>query len=257
MRTGSSFKGKDAYLDGADFGKRFMFIHKILGGRNVYLHLSGEFHAKERENYSDIYATFMEEAKEWVDLVTKHGIRPKFFGNFENSLAPNPSSVDLRPYMEKLEQLGSNNSFNVYVQLNYSIEWAMKMGLGYFKEFPEVNVVIRPTKGQGVPGQVFIPGKIQNYTFVYVQQGSCDSTWSLRQLITLYLVCLRAMMLNFYLLTSDRGKYEEERRERMKKLREKEAIFINKNIYDKKENEGKKPKVAVIFSEVGPERYSF
>jgi len=53
MRTGSSLKGKDAYLDGADFGKKFIFIHKLLGGRNVYLHLSGEFHAKERENYSD------------------------------------------------------------------------------------------------------------------------------------------------------------------------------------------------------------
>ena len=256
MRTGSSLKGKDAYLDGADFGKKFIFIHKILGGRNIYLHLSGEFHAKERENYPDIYAAFMEEAKEWVELVSKHGIRPRFFGNFEDFLSPDSSS-DLRPYMKKLEELGSNNNFNVYVQLNYSTEWAMKMGLDYFKEFPEVNVVIRPTKGQGVPGQVFIPGKIQNYTFVYVQQGSCDSTWSLRQLVTLYLVCLKAMVHNFYLFTSDREKYDENKREGMKKLREIDAVFIDKDIYDEKLNDGKKSKVAVIFSEVGPERYTF
>jgi hypothetical protein len=257
MRTGSLFKGKDAYLDGADFGKKFFFIHKILGGKNVYLSLSGEFHAKERENYSDIYAAFMEEANEWVELVSKHGVRPKFFGNFENILAPDSSFQDLRLYMKKLEDLGSKNNFSVYVQLNYSIEWAIRMGMDHFKEFPDINVIIRPTKGQGVPGQVYIPGKIQNYTFVYVQQGSCDSTWSLRQLVTLYLICLKAMVHNFYLLTSDRGKYDEKKRERMKELRELEAVFVNKDIYDKKLNEGKKPKVAVIFSEVGPERYIF
>lgn len=257
MRTGSLFKGKDAYLDGADFGKKFVFIHKILGGRDVYLSLTGEFHAKERENYSDIYAAFLDEAEEWVELVSKYRIRPRFFGNFENSLAPNSSSVDLRSYMKKLEQLGSSNDLNVYVQLNYSIEWAIKMGLDYFKDSPSVNVVIRPTKGQDLPGQIFIPGKIQNYTFVYVQQGSCDSTWSLRQLITLYLVCLKAMVHNFYLFTSDRGKYDENKREKMKALREKEAVFVNKDIYDRKLNEGKEKKVAIIFSEVGPERYTF
>lgn len=256
MRTGSGLKGKLAYLDGADFGKKFIFIHKVLGGKNAYLHLTGEFHKTERENYPAIYEALMDEAEEWKEFTSKYGIGVKFFGNFEVELGPSNSS-DLRPYLKKLEDVTSNFDFRAYIQMNYSIEWACKVGLKYFKDFPSINVVIRPTKGQATPGQIFIPGKIQNYTFVYVQQGSCDSTWSLRQLVFFYLVCLRAMVKNFYVLRSDRGKYEEKEKEGVKRLREIEALFINENFYDAKEDENKKPKVVVIFSEIGPERYTF
>jgi hypothetical protein len=256
MRTGSEFEGKLAYLDGADFGKKFVFIHKVLGGKNMYLHLTGEFHRTERENYPLIYEAFIDEAEEWKEFTSKCGIGVKFFGNFDVKLGPN-SLPDLRPYLKALEDSTSKFDFKVYIQMNYSIEWAVRMGLEYFKDFPDVNVVIRPTKGQATPGQIFIPGKIQDYTFVYVQQGSCDSTWSLRQLVFLYLICLRAMMKNFYVFKSDRGKYEEERRKKVKKLREKEALFIDENFYDEELDEGKDPKVVVMFSEVGPERYTF
>jgi hypothetical protein len=51
--------------------------------------------------------------------------------------------------------------------------------------------------------------------------------------------------------------YVENDRERIRKQREEERVFVNENLYDKEENEGKKPKVAIIFTEVGPERYTF
>ena len=64
-------------------------------------------------------------------------------------------------------------------------------------------------------------------------------------------------MKNFYVFKSDRGKYEEGRRKKVKELREKEALFIDENFYDEGLDEGKDPKVVVMFSEVGPERYTF
>jgi len=49
--------------------------------------------------------------------------------------------------------------------------------------------------------------------------------------------------------------YVERDRERIRRQREEERVFINEDFYDKKDD--KKPKVAIIFSEVGPERYTF
>ena len=51
--------------------------------------------------------------------------------------------------------------------------------------------------------------------------------------------------------------YQEKDRERIRTLREKDTVFVNKDFYDKELDEGKDGKVAMIFTEIGPERYKF
>jgi len=164
---------------------------------------------------------------------------------------PDDKSEDLRKHLKMLEGLTVKNEFTAHIFINFSREWASK-NKELFKDMPNINSIIRFTKGQGVTESMALPGKVEHESLVYVQQGSSSVNWSDRQIVFLVALSLRANERNMpYFLQS---LYVEGDRERIRKQREEERVFINEDFYDK---DSKKPKVAVIFSEVGPERYTF
>ncbi|MDI6826401.1 MAG: hypothetical protein QMD36_04395 [Candidatus Aenigmarchaeota archaeon] len=249
-RTATSLDGKEAYIDGSDFSKRFVHAVKTVGGRACYVNVFEEFHQK-REDYENIYSALIDVVPDWKDFVVRNDIRLKFVGDFESSFGP---GKDLRKYLRALEDLTKKNEFTAYILINFSREWALA-NKEFFKDMPTINSVIRFTKGQGIPESMLPPGKVEHESLVYVQQGSSSINWSDRQIVFLIALALRANVRNMpYFLQSS---YVEGDRERIRRQREEERIFIDENFYDGKEDEGEKPKVAVIFSEVGPERYTF
>jgi hypothetical protein len=252
-RTASNLEGEVAYMDGSEFSKRFVHVIKTVGGKACYINVFEEFHQK-RKDYGSIYSALVKVVPDWLDFVKKNGIRLRFIGNFDSSFSPDSKSEDLRKHLKMLEDLTAKNGFIAHIFINFSREWALE-NKEFFKDMPNINSIIRFTKGQGVPESMLLPGKIEHESLVYVQQGSSSMNWSDRQIVFLVALALRANMRNMpYFIQSS---YIEGDRERIRKQREEERVFVNEEFYDKKENEGKKPKVAVIFSEVGPERYTF
>lgn len=247
-RTASSFDGKEAYIDGSNFSKRFVNIIKTVGGKACYINVFEEFHQK-RKDYGNIYSALIDVIPDWKDFVVKNGIRLKFVGNFESSFG---QGDDLRKYLKTLGDMTKKNEFTAYILINFSRDWALT-NREFFKDMPNINSILRFTKGQGIPESMLIPGKVEHESLIYVQQGSSSINWSDRQIVFLIALALRANARNMpYFLQSS---YTEEDKERIKRQREEERVFVNKNLYDNKDS--KKPKVAVIFSEVGPERYIF
>jgi len=252
-RTASNLEGEAVYVDGSDFSKRFVHIVKTVGGKACYVNVFEEFH-QTRRDYENIYAGLVKVVPDWLDFVKKHNIRLKFVGDFSSSFAPDGHIEDLRKHLKMLENLTAKNEFTAHILINFSREWALK-NRELFSDMPTINSVIRFTKGQGVPESMLIPGKVEHESLVYVQQGSSSMNWSDRQLVYLVTLALRANVKNMpYFLHSS---YKNGDRERIRKQREDERVFIDENFYDEKLNNGKRPKVAVIFSEVGPERYTF
>ena len=252
-RTASNLEGEAAYMDGSDFSKRFVHVTKIVGGKACYINVFEEFHQK-RKDYGNIYSALVKVVPDWLNFVKKYCIRLKFIGKFDSSFAPRGKSEDLRKQLKMLENLTVKNEFTAHIFINFSREWALE-NRESFKDMPSINSIIRFTKGQGVPESMTLPGKIEHETLTYVQQGSSSVNWSDRQIVFLVALTLRANVRNMpYFIQSS---YIDGDRERIRKQREEERVFINEDLYDKKENEGKKPKVAVIFSEIGPERYTF
>jgi len=247
-RTASSLDGSEAYIDGSNFSKRFVHAVKAIGGKACYINVFEEFHQK-RKDYVSIYSALLKVVPDWKDFVVKNNIRLKFIGNFESSFG---QGDDLRKYLKMLEDMTNKNEFTAYILINFSREWALT-NKEFFKDMPTINSVIRFTKGQGIPESMLIPDKVEHESLIYVQQGSSSINWSDRQIVFLITLALRANARNMpYFLQSS---YTEEDKERIKRQREEERVFVNKNLYDNKDS--KKPKVAVIFSEVGPERYIF
>lgn len=247
-RTASSLDGLEAYIDGSNFSKRFVHAVKAIGGKACYINVFEEFHQK-RKDYVSIYSALLKVVPDWKDFVVKNNIRLKFIGNFESSFG---QGDDLRKYLKMLEDMTNKNEFTAYILINFSREWALT-NKEFFKDMPTINSVIRFTKGQGIPESMLIPDKVEHESLIYVQQGSSSINWSDRQIVFLITLALRANARNMpYFLQSS---YTEEDKERIKRQREEERVFVNKNLYDNKDS--KKPKVAVIFSEVGPERYIF
>jgi hypothetical protein len=247
-RTASSLDGSEAYIDGSNFSKRFVHAVKAIGGKACYINVFEEFHQK-RKDYVSIYSALLKVVPDWKDFVVKNNIRLKFIGNFESSFG---QGDDLRKYLKMLEDMTNKNEFTAYILINFSREWALT-NKEFFKDMPTINSVIRFTKGQGIPESMLIPDKVEHESLIYVQQGSSSINWSDRQIVFLIALALRANARNMpYFLQSS---YTEEDKERIKRQREEERVFVNKNLYDNKDS--KKPKVAVIFSEVGPERYIF
>jgi hypothetical protein len=247
-RTASSLDGKEAYIDGSNFSKRFVHIVKTVGGKACYINVFEEFH-QNRKDYENIYSALINVVPDWKDFVVKNSIRLKFLGNFESSFG---QGEDLRKYLKMLEDMTKKNEFTAYILINFSREWALE-NKEFFKDMPNINSVIRFTKGQGIPESMLIPEKVEHESLVYVQQGSSSINWSDRQIIFLIALALRANIRNMpYFLQSS---YAEDDKKRIRRQREEERVFINEDLYDKKDS--KKPKVAMIFSEVGPERYTF
>lgn len=252
-RTASNLEGDAVYMDGSDFSMRFVHILKILGARACYVNVFEEFH-QTRKDYGNIYSGLVKVVPNWLDFVKKNNIKLKFVGDFTSSFAPGGHGEDLRKHLKMLEDLTANNEFTAYILINFSREWALK-NKELFVDVPTINSVIRFTKGQGIPESMLLPGKVEHESLVYVQQGSSSINWNDRQLVYLIVLALRANAKNMpYFIQSS---YKEGDRERIRKQREEERVFINENFYDKKLDDGKRPKVAVIFSEVGPERYTF
>jgi len=252
-RTASNLDGEAVYIDGSDFSKRFVHIVKTVGGKACYVNVFEEFH-QTRKDYENIYSGLVKVVPDWLDFVKKHNVRLKFVGDFTSPLAPEGHAEDLRKHLKMLEDLTVKNEFTAHILINFSREWALK-NQEFFSDMPTINSVIRFTKGQGIPESMLPPGKVEHESLVYVQQGSASINWSDRQLVYLVALALRANVRNIpYFIQSS---YREGDRERIKKQREEERVFINENFYDEKLTDGKRPKVAVIFSEVGPERYTF
>jgi hypothetical protein len=247
-RTAISLDGKEAYIDGSNFSKRFVHIVKTVGGKACYINVFEEFH-QNRKDYENIYSALINVVPDWKNFVAKNNIRLKFLGNFESSFG---QGEDLRKYLKMLEDMTKKNEFTAYILINFSREWALE-NKEFFKNMPNINSVIRFTKGQGIPESMLIPEKVEHESLVYVQQGSSSINWSDRQIIFLIALALRANIRNMpYFLQSS---YAEDDKKRIRRQREEERVFINEDLYDKKDS--KKPKVAMIFSEVGPERYTF
>jgi hypothetical protein len=252
-RTASNLEGEAAYMDGSEFSKRFVHVVKTVGGKACYINVFEEFHQK-RKDYSNIYSALVKVVPSWLDFVKKNNIRLKFIGKFDSSFSPDGKSEDLRKHLKMLENLTAKNEFTAHIFINFSREWALE-NREFFDSMPNINSIIRFTKGQGVPESMLPPGKIEHESLVYIQQGSSSVNWSDKQIVFLVALALRSSERNMpYFLQSS---YVENDRERIRKQREEERVFVNENLYDKEENEGKKPKVAIIFTEVGPERYTF
>ncbi len=252
-RTSTNLSQKEAYMDGAKFSARFLLFSKIVGCKDCYVNVFEEFH-RFRGNYPNIYAALLKVVPEWREFAVKNGIKLKFVGKLDESIKPNGFKDDLRVHLKELEELTKKNDFGAYIFINFNREWA-EVNRQLFKDWPTVNTVIRFTKGLSAPESMWLPGKIRYESLIYVQQGSSSINWSDRQILFLIALTLRAMVKNtpFYA----RKDYQEKDRERIRKLREEETIFINKDLYDKRLNDGKNAKVAMIFTEVGPERYRF
>jgi len=252
-RTSTNLPQEKSYMDGANFGARFLQISKIVGCKDVYVNVFEEFH-RFRGNYPKIYTALLKVVPVWKKFAMHNDIKLKFVGKLDEPINPEGFKEDLRIHLKKLEELTRDNDFGSYIFINFNREWAEK-NRHLFKDWPTVNAVIRFTKGLSAPESMWLPGKIRYESLIYVQQGSSSINWSDRQITFLVALALRAMVRNtpFYA----RKDYQEMDRDRIRKLREKELAFINKDFYDKKLDEGKDAKVAMIFTEVGPERYEF
>lgn len=252
-RTSTNLPQEKAYMDGADFSARFLQISKIVGCKDVYVNVFEEFH-RFRGNYPKIYTALLKVVPVWKKFAMHNDIKLKFVGKLDEPINPEGFKEDLRIHLKELEELTRGNDFGSYIFINFNREWAEK-NRHLFKDWPTVNAVIRFTKGLSAPESMWLPGKIRYESLIYVQQGSSSINWSDRQITFLVALALRAMVRNtpFYA----RKDYQEMDRDRIRKLREKELVFINKDFYDKKLDEGNDAKVAMIFTEVGPERYKF
>jgi len=252
-RTSTLLNEEEAYMDGSKFSARFLQIAKIVGCKDCYVNVFEEFH-RFRGNYPKIYPALLKVVPEWKEFTMKNDIRLKFVGKLDEPIAPEEFKEDLRVHLKELEELTKNNGFGAYIFINFNREWA-EVNRHLFKNWPTINAVIRFTKGLSAPESMWLPGKIRYESLIYIQQGSSSINWSDRQLVFLIALSLRAMSTNPKF--SARASYTDEERERIRKLREKEAVFVDEDFYDKELDEGKDAKVAMIFTEVGPEKYKF
>ena len=252
-RTSTNLSEKEAYIDGSQFSARFINIAKIIGCTDCYVNVFEQFH-QERGNYPNIYAALLQVVPEWTEFVKRNKIRLKFVGDLTVPITPDGFKEDLRVHLWKLEEMTEKYNFGAYIFINFDREWAEE-NRHLFEDWPIINAIIRFTKGLSTPESMWLPGKIRYESLVYVQQGSSSLNWSDRQMVFLFALALRAMTRNtpFY----SRSGYDKKEREMIKKLREKKAVFVNKNFYNKRLDKNKDPKVAMIFTEVGPERYKF
>ena len=248
-RTSSHLRGWDAYFDGGLFGLRLFNCLNQLGSKSAYIMTVAEKH-EMRDNYKDIVKGMSRLVETYVEYAEKEGMRLTFVGNLE-SMASN-THEEVRKFYTKLveveEYTSGNSNFNAYILMNYSETWAVEQGAELFKTLPTANVIVRHAKGY-INGGLWLPGKLEGNTFVYVQNGSSNLTWTDREIVTLVALSLRSMMINHG--TQYSKKYGEGEIENLREKREIELSFTHKCLSETAK------KRMVIFSPVGPEVYEF
>ncbi len=269
-RTSTDLKGEDAYFDGGLFCLRLIHFLSVLGAKNVYINVIHEGH-KKRVNYEDIYKGMKKHVGVYAEFAKKYNIRLKFLGDYTSRIEPfklmlrgkiNKDSTskmeasyrfDFRNVLGGLERITSRNTgMTVYFLINYSTKWAERKGTSFFKSLPNVNAVIRHTKGY-INGDMWIFDKFNNHTMVYAQNGSSSINWSDRQLLYLIATSLRSVKLNegFHLSK----KYEGNENEIIREKRELGLEMVDKDLTSP--DEEKFPKRLIIFGPYGPEVYRF
>lgn len=241
-RTSTDLDGWEAYFDGGMFVLRLFHIMSVLGAKNAYVLTTGEGH-KKRENYNDIMKGLEKQIEVYSEYVRKHDMRLKFIANV-------PLLARLSKFMRALKRLEKesekNRGLTVFVLINYSSDWAYRTGV--LKKLPNANVIIKHTKGQVNEG-LWLPGKLHNNGFVYVQNGSASRNWSDKQLVYFTAIALRSMILHRgqqYQKTYEKGEIEY-----IRKMREQRRVFVHRKLT------AKPNKRVVMFSHLGPEIYEF
>ncbi len=269
-RTSTDLKGEDAYFDGGLFCLRLIHFLKVLGAKNAYINVIHEGH-KKRTNYEDIYKGMKKHVGVFAEFAKKNNIKLRFLGDYTSRIEPlklmlrgriNKDKTskmeasyrfDFRNVLGGLEKITSKNTgMTVYFLINYSTKWADKKGARFFRKLPNVNAVIRHTKGY-INGDMWIFDKFDNHTLVYAQNGSSSINWSDRQLLYLIALSLRSVKVNegFHLSK----KYEGNEKEMIRENREKKLDLVDSDFYGASEK--KLPKRVIIFGPYGPEIYKF
>lgn len=253
-RTSTDLKGGDAYFDGGLFALRFTNVLRALGAKNVYLNVIHTGH-KRRVNYKDIYEAMVKLVDVYLDYANKYNARLKFLGNLDERIDVEGSKLNIAEILKGLEEKTKNNKgITIHILINFSTRWLARHEEIY-NNLPEINVVVRHTKGY-INGDMQLFGRMDNYSLVYVQNGSSSTNWSDRQIVNLAVICLRSYILNRG--THLTKTYTDGENEYIKEKREIELSLIHKDFYNEKErDEGKLKKRAIIFSPVGPEIYEF
>ena len=252
-RTSMEETGAEAYYNGGIYCLRFMHFLKSIGARHLYLNVIHERH-KDRVNYQDIYAGFTRLVGLYRDFAEKHSdIKWTFVGDFSKSIAPgaDDQQFDIRAALHEFERLTRDreDALSVYFMINYSTQWLTEEGWELFKDLPNANVILRHCKGY-VNGDMWLPTKLDNNTFMYAQNGSVSRNWSDRQLVYLIALALRSMLLNRG--THYSKKYAGDEQNQIRMQREEKLAMVHRCL-----QEAEKPKRVIIFSPVGPEIYEF
>ncbi len=252
-RTSMEETGAEAYYNGGIFCLRFMHFLKSIGARHLYLNVIHERH-KDRVNYEDIYEGFTMLVDPYREFAERHSdIKWTFVGDFSDSIAPDAGEqpFDIRAALQEFEELtrGREDALSVYFMINYSTQWLTDDGWNLFGDLPNANVILRHCKGY-VNGDMWLPTKLDNNTFMYAQNGSVSRNWTDRQLVTLIAIALRSMLLNRGTHYSKR--YAGDEQDHIRTQREEQLAMTHRELH-----EAAKPKRAIIFSPVGPEIYEF
>lgn len=238
-RTSTSLDGWKRYVDGGLFALRFVHMLDVLGCKSCYVNVTHERH-KQRDNYSDIYEGLRQLVDIYREYAKDNDVKLRFMGD-RSTMEP-----ELRDAMEKLETLTSNRRFAIYFLVNYSARWATATGA--LKNLPDANVIVRHTKGY-VNGDMWLHGKLDNNSFVYVQNGSSHQNWSDQQLIYLIALSFRSMILNAG--THYSKTYGGVEAEEIRKKREVELALKHVRL------ESNPNKRVIIFGPFSPEIYEF
>ena len=252
-RTSTDLNGDEGYVDGGIFCLRFIHIFRILGGQNLYVNVIHEGH-KNRENYLDIFIGLVRLADIYKEFACKYKIRLKFIGNYSEKIDPKGYQDNFINQLKEIEDLTKDyTGLTVHFLINYSTRWAATKAGYLYDKLPEANVIVRHAKGY-VNGDMWLYGKLDRNSFVYVQNGSSSLNWSDRQLIYLITLSFRSMLLNMGTHLSK--SYKDGEKANIRKQREIDLSIVQKSFYDTNK-ETKMAKRAVIFSSVGPEIYKF
>jgi hypothetical protein len=248
-RTSSLLKGADAYVDGGIFCVRLIEILRQLGVRNLYVNVIHTRH-KLRSNYHDIYQGLTKLLGIYGSYATDHGVALRFIGNHEESLDPKGSrALDLQRELRSLETLTSvprASKLTVFFLMNYSTRWDAYHPTKH--ALPQANVIVRHTKGY-VNGDMWLFDKLDDNTFVYVQNGSSSQNWTDEQLVWLVTLALRSKVANEG--THYSMDYKGDAKVRIRSAREVALEFTRRRL---RRNPTKR---VVLFSPTGPEVYEF
>lgn len=256
MRTTTKLIGADSYFDGAIFVLKLGHILKELGSKCLYTNVAEEKHA-QRKNWPDILAALKRCPRIYENYAMENDVRLIFLGDYYKI---DPSG-ELGKEIDKLmEETANNKSFTSVYLLGYSPEWA-ELNRELWEDLPEITVTIRHAKLRFSTGMQLPPEKSENTEFVYVQQGSADSTWKDYQKICLAGIATRSMLIN-ELGTQYWKEYTREEAEMIRRLREEELYYRRFYLFEPSPYCGftKYPpgtKRAIIGSPFGPEEILF